>query len=587
MSSLSTASSSVAPSVYSTASRYRSCHDIFDLITADQDKSFHMGKRCKPLTETLFVKRNGKKLHRWRHAKPPAYFRRVEKNSGADSMYRKTSNKPTVSTFSKKVFERVLHPDILRYTDTFGKSRAALYAMLDECLKTRNISLGEVSGASKLKEWVPAGIDGGFKNNAKLPKLAVNALKKTTVKGPGVAFVGEREYTNIGKEYYGDLHQCHYRILDGDFLMSAVFNLTKDAMDRIKANKSTLLREVHEKTNRFKALRPPSAYEDGRTVVGEEEDVFEIKLGVYFVPAKGKVYKFLTRPVAFPEFFSEVSVGLYIEEASRGGVCGVKRVCPEHFCFEMDYTGPNLDLVLRGTHNHMANDPLSREMGVYNVIMMQSTPGQYNIPLISGLLRRGEHIEKKVRDSTTATGILGIFRRNLLDNIPFFLAQAINVITGLGQQGLVNIDIKVDNFVMSGVDGSPKMIDLNIVLPSGHKDPPSRGTDFSASPQTPPEFLKGRRCYESSMSYSLAHMLKHLLKTLSDDQACASLHVDLKLSEWIANAYTEVIDDRPPPHMAAVYIGDAFPFNKKTRSMFLKPLHTKIKTPGSEEINIV
>jgi hypothetical protein len=575
LSQYSTASSSVAPSVYSTASRHRSCHDIFDLITADQDKSFHMGKRCKPLTETLFVKRNGKKLHRWRRAIPPTYFRRVEKNSGADSMYRKTSKKSSAvaSTFSKRVFERVLHPDILRYTDTFGKSRIALHAMLDECLKRRNDHFDRIPVASPLKEWLPAGIDGGIKNNAKLPKMAVSALKKTTVRGPGVAFGGESAYTEIGKEYYGNLHQCHHKLLDGDYLMTAVFNLSKDAETRIANNKSTMLREVHEKTNLLRAHRPPSVYEDGRVVVGEEEDVFEIKLGVYFVPAKGKVYKFLTKPVSFPEFFSEVSVGLYIEEASRGGVCGVKRVCPEHFCFEMDYSGPNLDLVLRGTHNLMSNDPVSREMSVYNVIMMQSTPGQYNIPLISGLLKRGD---KSVRDSTTATGILGIFRRNLLDNIPFFLAQAVNVITGLGQQGLVNIDIKVDNFVMSGIDGSPRMIDLNIVLPSGHKDPPSCGTDFSASPQTPPEFLKGRRCYESSMSYSLAHMLKHLLKTLSEDQACACLHFDLKLSEWIANAYTEVIADRPPLHMAAVYIGNAFPFNKKTRSMFLKPLHTYI-----------
>lgn len=576
MSSLSHCSTA---SVYSTASRHRSCHDIFDLITADQDKSFHMGKRCKPLTETLFVKRNGKRLHRWRRAKPPVYFKRVEKNSGADSMYRKTSKKPSeaASAFSKRVFERVLHPDILRYTDTFGRSRAAIHAMLGECSKHRNVSIEKVSGVSSLKEWVPVGIDGGLKNNAKLPKMAVNALKKTTIKGPGVALVGENAYTAFGKEYYGDLHQCNNRILDGDFLMTVVFNLSDDAKKRIANKKSTMLREVHEKTNRFKAQRPPSAYEDGRVVVGDDEDVLEVKLGVYFVPSQGKVYKFLTKPVSFPEFFSEVSVGLYIEEASRGGVCGVKRVCPEHFCFEMDYSGPNLDLVLRGTHNLMENDPVAREISVYNVIMMQSTVGQYNIPLLSGLLTRGDHTDKSIRDSTTATGILGIFRRNLLDNIPFFLAQTINVITGLGQQGLVNIDIKVDNFVMSGFDGSPRMIDLNIVLPSGHKDPPSCDIDFSASPQTPPEFLKGRRCYESSMSYSLAHMLKHLLKTLSEDQACASLHIDLKLSEWIANAYTEVIDDRPPPHMAAVYIGSAFPFNKKTRSMFLKPLHTKIK----------
>ncbi|KAK3895676.1 hypothetical protein Pcinc_000599 [Petrolisthes cinctipes] len=99
----------------------------------------------------------------------------------------------------------------------------------------------------------------------------------------------------------------------------------------------------------------------------------------------------------------------------------------------MDYSGPNLDLVLRGNHNVMANDIISKEMCIYNVIMMQSTPGQYTIPLLSGLLRKEHKDGSMIRDSTTAVGVLNIFKCHLLNNIPFFLCQT-NIITRLGQQ---------------------------------------------------------------------------------------------------------------------------------------------------------
>ncbi len=50
--------------------------------------------------------------------------------------------------------------------------------------------------------------------------------------------------------------------------------------------------------------------------------------------------------------------------------------------------------------------------------------------------------------------------------------------------------------------------------------------------------------------------------------------MDMKLSEWIARAYNENIGDRAAPHMAVVYIGSAFPFEKEVRDLFLKPNHT-------------
>ncbi len=60
----------------------------------------------------------------------------------------------------------------------------------------------------------------------------------------------------------------------------------------------------------------------------------------------------------------------------------------------------------------------------------------------------------------------------MLGEMHFVLGELINIVTRLGQQGLGNLDIKADNFVIDGCMGKPKMIDLDIVLPSGNKDSP-------------------------------------------------------------------------------------------------------------------
>lgn len=477
-----------------------------------------------------------------------------------------------LNRFKANLFKRALHPDILRYVDTFGVSRYNLNKMMEECYRERH-----ASDSKMFKEWVPAGIDGGQRSAARLPMTAVKALYTATVKGPGVSFDGYAAMPESDNDYYKQLHNSTHRIMEGDYLMREVFNLSKAAVKLINEKKSTLLKEVHVKCARFEAARQCGS--DDEVYVGEDEDVFEVKTGVYFVPANGKVYKFLHRPVNFPEFYSEVSVGLYIEEAVRG-VCGITSVCPEHFCCEMKYCGPNLDAVVRGDYKSIGRDKKAKETCVYNVIMMQSTPGQFTVPLLSGLLKE-EHKNAIIRDSKTAIGVLTIFRKKMLNDIPFFLGELINIVTRLGQQGLVNLDIKADNFVIDGCTGQPRMIDLNIVLPSGHKDPPGKtgvacAVDFENSPQTPPEYLRGQRCFESSMSFCLAHTLRHILKTLSfsGDFSASSLHMDMKLSEWIAKAYNENIDDRPAPHIAAVYIGSAFPFEREVRDLFLKPKHT-------------
>lgn len=362
----------------------------------------------------------------------------------------------------------------------------------------------------------------------------------------------------MGKEYCSKLHNSTYRLLDGDKLIRDTFKLSDDATHRIQYRVSTLLKEETS----------PRETPEGDVVitVGPEEDVLEVKEGVYSVPSKGKVYKFLLKAMLFRDFFSEVSVGLHIGEG-KSRMCGITSVCAEHFCFEMNYSGPNLDQVIRGDNSSLANDTKSKEMCIYNVMMMQNTPGQLSVPYTSGLLTR-ESMTEPVRDSRKAIGIMNIFRKRLLDDKPFYPAEIVNVETALGQQGIVNADIKVNNFVMGGIEGRPRMIDFNILLPSSYKDTPGGVEDFTRSPHSPPEYLRGQHCYEMSMTYSLAHTLAHILKSLSDatgNYACVSLHTNMRLSKWISEAYSENISDRPQPYEVAAHILKAFPFNKNVR----------------------
>ncbi|KAK3895677.1 hypothetical protein Pcinc_000600 [Petrolisthes cinctipes] len=257
MSMLSLASSTA--SNVSRCQQSRSCYDISDLIRADQNKAFHLGKCCRPLTETLLVKRNGKILHKWRKARVPSYFRGVEKNADIDKMYRKYAKCSSCTTttipssFKKTVFKRALHPDILRYIDTFGVTRLGIQMMLDEWHRMRSVPFYKAEESSSIKgHWLPAGIEGGIENSAKLPKLAVKVLRTATVKGPGVAFGGLQSMPEMVKEYDRELHNSKHRLLNGAFWMRSVFNLSEDAVARIEDKKSTLIREVHERCIGFK-----------------------------------------------------------------------------------------------------------------------------------------------------------------------------------------------------------------------------------------------------------------------------------------------------------------------------------------------
>lgn len=100
-----------------------------------------------------------------------------------------------------------------------------------------------------------------------------------------------------------------------------------------------------------------------------EEYILRVKLGVYFIPTLGKVYRFLDSADKFIEYLTEVSVGLRLKECIQS-VVGVERVCPEHFCYELQYVGPGLDVVLQADESIIL-DTRYREMCVYNMVMLK------------------------------------------------------------------------------------------------------------------------------------------------------------------------------------------------------------------------
>lgn len=528
-----------------------------DVNLAEQSSLKSSGRVCKPLYERLLIKRSGRDLHNWRKLSGvPYYFKNVEKPPG-------TVPKPP----------GVINNGLKKFVDTFEKTRSNYEKMMRFCATYYN---------DRNTSWLPAGIGQG-----RLPVKAAKALEMAATRGPGIAFYDNyAEWMHMRK----DCSDNTDRLLDAGYLMKQVFELDSQAIQRIESKTSTMLKEVSNKCALLRRKRKtdvvPDKEREGASVVSttrsdqsgirqkvclfikEEEYMFEVKLGVYFVPSTGKVYKFLVKTANYPEFFTETSIGLCLKEVVVGA-CGVNAVCPEHFVIEMDYCGPNLGTVLYASSNRQPD-----EQCIYNAIMMQSTAENMSVST-SNLI---DHIfDGKIRDSYRAALLMEYVREKMIiRNLPFFLSEIINIVTRFGRQRLLNLDLKSTNFTVDWISGSPKMIDLNLVLPVGFSDLSRSEKDitdktFVDYPQTPPEYLKGEACYESSMSYGLAYLLRDVLYALTrtGDHACISLYVNMRLSEWISRAYSESARNRPSPYGAAILIGSAFPFSKKIKDMFI------------------
>lgn len=146
-------------------------YNTTDLILSDKKNSFHLGRKCKPVTEMLIVKRKGQSIHRWDRVKTLNHFKSVERNAGVEKTYRRAS------TFKKNVFGVALNQDILRFSDTFAYVRSNIETVMRECGNHRREHIDVVDETSMFKKWVPVSIDCGECYSV-----------VTTVKGPGTVF---------------------------------------------------------------------------------------------------------------------------------------------------------------------------------------------------------------------------------------------------------------------------------------------------------------------------------------------------------------------------------------------------------------
>nr|BDU62129.1 wsv423-like protein [Chionoecetes opilio bacilliform virus] len=526
-------------------------HSIL-LSHIQQDK--HLGSSCRTITDTLLVNRNKNSIGRWALIeKPPPYFVHVESDMNI------CNSICSSSSFERKAASMALVPELQLAITEFTQTR----------IKCNNIYRGrlnfdnEVSPGSNL--W-PVGEEGSnMKPSSMFP---INTLRSKTPVGRRMSIA----------------HTAR-----------DIFKVSDEAFARIITKRSSLLLEVHKicegwLNDRKKIDVPsyvPKAYAPYTAIIGPSERFLEVKLGVYFMLEKGTVIKFLTEKACFSDFVIETEIGFSIDKKIKGAV-GVIHTCPEAFCVEMSFAGVALQDVLNGDLNCILNVPVStdgkREFIQHHMIPVKATGALYGVRMlqVTGRLPPGLRSVRPIIDSYSAVGVTGCMRKKLLEDIPFVIAEIINIVTRLSQQGLVNPDIKSDNIVIDGYSGQPMMIDFGLVIPVGKRDTSrsmlhEKTNMYVDYPQTAPEYLKGECCNEAAMTYGLAYLLTDMLNTLStrtQDISPVSMSVNIPLVNFIAAAYDENPYKRPRAYLMAALIGACFPLPDHIASLFSDPKHT-------------
>nr|BDT63084.1 MAG: wsv423-like protein [Sicyonia whispovirus] len=517
----------------------------------------HTGAPCPPVVDTLVVNRNDFHTEKWeRMMEPPSYFVRAEVNADISSCGNSSMN------FRKRAVELGLVGEIWNFVRNFEMNRHRSRMVCKYAARR------PVSNYLMYDSLWPVGYDGGSQNGKTM--LDITPLAGSIPSDKQVSL---------------------------SFMIEDIFSLGPEAAARVVAKQTTLLREVASLCKAWVARRDtlpkpphvPEAYLPHTTVVGPDELFLEVKRGVYYVIASGKVVKFMMKHSSMADFVAEVNVGLHIGAVK--GMSSISWVCPEAFCTVMDFAGLALQDVINGDLNCELNLRTTREEGRPELVQHHMPPSNmrgllYGVIMLQATGRLPSNLQSDCRlrilDSFSAVGVANIMRNRLLDQLPFALAEMVNIVTRLAQQGLVNPDIKSDNIVLDGLTGQPKMIDFGLVVPAGTQDI-CRGSVSSeraaclSFPQTAPEYLKGEPCNESAMAYGLCYMVGSLLEVLSrrtGDMAAVSMSVNIPLINFFAKSYKEDQKLRPRVHEMAPIIASCFPFKPHIARLFCEPKHT-------------
>ena len=479
--------------------------------------------------ENIVVERDGGKIDRWEHATKPSYFEAVEMDA--------------------QIAE--------------GRSDSAFARFATEASTVRPVR--------EIK-----------KRYAMVRGQAAKAVRRRTQSSCDWP-VGEEESldpTVLGQVSFA---ADSARLIGIEDMLKA-FELDCDAERRVLNGETSLLAEASRACRWWARRRSglefpetvPERFVGITRVIDPDEPYYECKRGVFLMPKRKSVIKFLKTKSSYPDFVWEAALGLTVRRIK--GVVPVRAVCAEAFCVEMDFAGIGLDYVLNGDVGGVLPNgarqqdapPVSQSSKgartsigcLYSVRMMQACGWMDD--------------SAPVADTYHATLAAGELREDILANLPFFLAEMANVVTRLAQQGIVNPDIKCDNFVVDPATGQPLMIDLGLTMPEGARDSSRGGAKPADHPQSPPEFLGGKICHASAMVFGLAYTFRELLATLvsrTGDQGAVAAYTNLHFSNWLRGAYAAVPHDRPSAASGAKIIGSVFPLSVPVAALFERPQH--------------
>ena len=520
-------------------------HSSSSIFRSHIGKDHPIAKCCVPIMETIQVKRNHQHMEKWEKiTSPPEYFERMEADA---NIYE--NSKHSTSSFRRAAARLGLCESVQKVILQYDM----LKRECSNCIRnTYRVKIAP-------NHWWPVGLD--------LKRMDPKLL-----------------------HIYSDEN----KIINVINLAKDVFKLSDSAISNVEKKKTSLLYEVHTVCRRWhierrkieKPSHVPDKYASTTIHIGDEERFLEVKVGVYYVLETGSVIKFMLNPESFVNFVMETAIGCNIEDKIKGTV-GIKKVCPEAFCIEMDFAGVSLNDVINGDVNCTLNLPEAEpQMIQHHMLPNNMEGGLYGVRMLQVTGRLPQSLQGKcpfpIVDSYSATAVINTMRKKLLDELPFVIAEIVNIVTRLSQQGLVNPDIKCDNVVIDGLTGQPKMIDFGLVLPAGKRDSGKNYTSYTAFPQSAPEYLERRPCQEGAMTYGLSVTVNEILNTLArrtGDMAAVSMSVNIPLRTFLTKAYAPDFTERPRAYKMGPRIGACFPFKPNILKLFSSPKHTITNSP--------
>nr|AJP00098.1 protein kinase [Penaeus japonicus]GBG35410.1 wsv423-like protein [Marsupenaeus japonicus endogenous nimavirus] len=253
----------------------------------------------------------------------------------------------------------------------------------------------------------------------------------------------------------------------------------------------------------------------------KESNVCIISPGVYYISKSDSIIKFLFKISNIEHFLNELFFGLLVQEVK--GTVPIQHVYPEAFCYEMPFIGLSLNYLL-----YDATDVVKR-------------------PFLHCIAKK--HCQPYNHDETVYD-LVSTCTQTLAEQLPYVIAEMINILTRLNNQKIVYLDIKPDNFAIDICTGQPYLIDMGLMTFAGTKysdiDFDVDESNFYKYPQSPPELLRAEKCESKSMSYGMSYNLNYILSNLDyKGYNVEPLSKNSHFIKWLKNAKRENINLRP------------------------------------------